>query len=150
MGDSGLVGLALSWTSWIVGGIWYLYKCSRCSSPWYLATMIGLSALSAAYYLTGRFTQGSNKAYQILLPSLLIGVASVFALRSSGTGSCHEGHCCGALSETTFLTPSGVEIPLNSINKDRPEGWVPTVEDDDAIDPQKACHHHRVSNVKAH
>ena len=146
-GDSGLVDLALSWASSIAGGIWYLYKCSRCSSPWYLATMIALSALSATYYLTRRLAH-NTKRYQRLVSSLLVGGLSVFAYRSVGRGTCHEGHCCGAVSETTFLTPSGVEIPLNSFNKDRPEGWIPTIEDKEAVDPQKACHHHAISNVK--
>lgn len=115
-----------------------------------MATMMALSALSASYYLVGRLAQGDRKPYQLLLSFLFIGSTLVFVFRSSGSGSCHEGHCCGAMPGATFLTPSGVEIPLNSVNRDRPEGWVPTIDDSDAIDPQNACHHHRVSNVKEH
>lgn len=149
-GDSGLLDLVLSWISTIVGGVWYLYKCSRCATPWYLVTMMALSALSASYYLSQRLFHGNNKRYHVLLSSLLIGAVSIVAYRSFRSESCSDGRCCGAVSGTTFITPSGVEIPLSSANKDRPEGWVPTIDDAEAIDPQKACHHHRVSNIKEH
>lgn len=150
MGDSGLVELVLSWTSSVVGGIWYLWNCSRCSSPWYLATIAVLAAFSASYYLATRLAKESRKRCQVLLSSLLIGTVSLFILRSFGSRSSHDGHRCGVQSAASFLTPSGVEVPLSSIDNGRPDGWVPTIEDPEAIDPQEACDYHRVSNIKEH
>ena len=82
------------------------------------------------------------------MPSILTLIASYLLYTSMGTHHCHSGHFCGAISPATFITPSGVEVPLNSVNRDRLEDWAATALDPKAIDPQIACRGYTISNVK--
>ncbi|CAI4219322.1 unnamed protein product [Parascedosporium putredinis] len=90
----------------------------------------------------------NRPSYRFVGPSIVVVAASYLLYTSIGHHNCHSGRFCGAITQATFITPSGVEVPLNSINKDRLDDWASTALDPKATDPQTACKGYKISNIK--
>ena len=116
--------------------------------PWISLVLLSAAALLVSFHLATYFSRAKKHPYHLVIPITFILTTSYIIYISVGKRHCHSGLFCGAVDQATFITPSGVKVPLNIFNEGREEEWASTALNPKAVDPQTACHGYTISNVK--